>query len=73
MLGYLYVLRHRGITQINKYRLPVDGSYTQEVKEQGEEKLDCWYRIWTPTAMPCRNTSAVPDSSDPIRKKELLH
>ena len=40
MLGYLYVLRHRGITQINEYRLPVDGSYTQEVKEQGEEKLD---------------------------------
>ena len=40
MLGYLYVLRHRGITQINKYRLPVDGSYTQEVKEPGEEKLD---------------------------------
>ncbi len=40
MLGYLYVLRNRGITQVNEYRIPVDGSYTQEVKEQGEEKLD---------------------------------
>ena len=34
MLGYLYVLRNRGITQVNEYRLPVDGSYTQEVKEK---------------------------------------
>ena len=40
MLGYLYVLRNRGITQVNEYRLPVDGSYTQEVKEKDEEKLD---------------------------------
>ncbi len=58
MLGYLYVLRHRGITQINKYRLPVDGSYTQEVKEQGEEKLDVLVPHLDSNR---RNTSAVPD------------
>ena len=38
MLGYLYNFRTRAISQINDYRIPVDGSYTQETKETEQSK-----------------------------------
>ena len=33
MLGYFYWLKKNGITQINGYRLPLEGTYTQEIRE----------------------------------------
>lgn len=33
MLGYYYWLKKNGITQINGYRLPLEGTYTQEIRE----------------------------------------
>ena len=34
MLGYFYWLKKKDITQINSYRLPLEGTYTQEVREE---------------------------------------
>ena len=34
MLGYFYWLKKNDITQINSYRIPVDGTYTQEIREE---------------------------------------
>ena len=34
MLGYFYWLKKYDITQINSYRIPLDGTYTQEVREE---------------------------------------
>ena len=34
MLGYFYWLKKNDITQINSYRLPLEGTYTQEVREE---------------------------------------
>ena len=33
MLGYFYWLKKNDITQINSYRLPLEGTYTQEIRE----------------------------------------
>lgn len=34
MLGYVYVLKKNEITEIKGYRIPLDGTYTQEVREE---------------------------------------
>jgi len=34
MLGYFYWLKKNDITQINSYRIPLEGTYTQEVREE---------------------------------------
>ena len=34
MLGYLYTLKKNNISQINGYLIPIEGSYTQEIREQ---------------------------------------
>lgn len=34
MLGYFYWLKKKDITQINSYRLPLEGTYTQEIREE---------------------------------------
>ena len=34
MLGYFFWLKKNDISQINGYRLPLDGTYTQEVREE---------------------------------------
>ena len=34
MLGYFYWLKKNGISQVNGYRLPLDGTYTQEIREE---------------------------------------
>ena len=34
MLGYFYWLKKNNITQINSYRIPVDGTYSQEIREE---------------------------------------
>lgn len=33
MLGYYYWLKKNDITQINSYRIPLDGTYSQEIRE----------------------------------------
>lgn len=34
MLGYFYWLKKNNITHINSYRIPVDGTYSQEIREE---------------------------------------
>ena len=34
MLGYLYTLKKNNISQINGYLIPIEGSYTQEIREE---------------------------------------
>ena len=34
MLGYFYWLKKNDITQINSYQIPLDGTYTQEIREE---------------------------------------
>lgn len=39
MLGYFYWLKKNDITQINSYRIPLDGTYTQEIRESDLQVL----------------------------------
>ena len=34
MLGYFYWLKKNDITQINSYQIPLEGTYTQEIREE---------------------------------------